>query len=154
MLSYLRPLAGGPSFLTFWFQCSIAGWELHSGSQFTLEFQESSDPQPGHGTRSCRFIALLTADEREQVRLLQNEVIKKLRRPPPDHWAHTLNGDAKKWYFAGFDLVSSPYQEQDDVWMRYVDQADVRRWADFHATMLPRLIDRFTAKADTAKSGA
>ncbi len=75
------------------------------------------------------------------MRFLQNVVIKKLGRPPRDHWTHALDGDTRKWYFAKFDLIASPYQEREDVWMRYADEADVRRWGDFLVPLLPRLID-------------
>lgn len=152
MLSYVRG-APGAGFHTFWFQCSRDGWDGFAGSKFTLEFQEASEPEPGHSGRRSRFIPLLTADEREQVRSLQNVVIKKLRLPPRDHWAHTLDGETKKLYFAKFDLIRDPLGANDDVWMRYADEADVRRWADFLVRLLPRMIEDFVATTGSRRSG-
>jgi hypothetical protein len=154
MLSYVQPSPRGASFLTFWFQCSQDGWDAYSGSKFTLELQDASEAGPGHGTRRFRFIKLMTAEEREQVRLLQNQVIMKLRPPPRDHWAYALDADTRKWYFAKFDLVSVPYRENEDVWMRYLDETDVHAWAQFLLPILPRLIEDFSARVALAGSGA
>jgi hypothetical protein len=154
MLSYVRPAPSGACFQTFWFQCSQDGWDAFVGSKFTLEFQEASEPQPGHARRRCRFTPLLTADEREQVRILQNVVITKLRPPPRDHWAHSLNRQTKKWYFAKFDLIRDPFGADDDVWMRYADEADVRRWAEFLVPLLPRMLQDFAAMTGSRRSGA
>ncbi len=148
MLSYVRAAPGEAGFHTFWFQCSQDGWDAFAGSKFTLEFQEASEPEPGRAGRQSRFTPLLTADEREQVRFLQNIVIKKLRRPPHDHWAHTLDGETKRWYFAKFDLIHDPFGAADDIWMRYGDEADVRRWAEFLVPLLPRMLEDFVATTD------
>jgi hypothetical protein len=154
MLGYSRLAAVESTFHTFWFQCSQDGWDPHAGSKFTLEFQDSSEPKPGTGRRRFRFLALLTPGERDEVRSLQNQVIKKLRPPPQNHWVHTLDASTRKWYFAKFDLIRDPLGELDDVWMRYADEADVRRWADFLVSVLPQLIENFTARTGVASSGA
>jgi hypothetical protein len=152
MLSYLRPVA--EAFETFWFQCAQGGWDQYTGSQFTLEFQAADDPSPGNGSSRCRFPGVMTPEELEQVRFLQNVVIRKLRPPPPDHWAHTLPGDTRKWYFARFDLIREPFQERSDIWLRYVDEADVRRWGEFILPLLPGFLARFEERVNRTRDGA
>jgi hypothetical protein len=151
MLSYFRP--SGEVFETFWFQCARGGWDQYTGSQFTLEFQSAPVPSPGQGGPRWRFPTLMTAAELEQVRFLQNVVIRKLRRPPSDHWAHGLVGDTRKWYFAGFDLIGVPFHEHSDVWLRYADDEDVRRWGEFILPLLPQFLAKFKAKVE-AQDGA
>ena len=153
MLSYMRQVENTPSFETFWFQCSQSGWDAYTGSQFTLEFQESIDATPGGAGRRARFGRLLTGSEREQVRSLQNVVIRKLRKPPSTHWAHTMAESTRRWYFAGFDEVAVPYRESDDVWLRYADEADVTAWARFLVPLLPRLLSAFQALRGSATGG-
>jgi hypothetical protein len=152
MLNYVRP--ADDLFHTFWFQCSQDGWDDHTGSKFTLEFQESTMPEVGCAGTRIRFFALLTPDDRELVRSTQNSVISTLSPPPRGHWAHGLEGDTKKWYLAKFELVREPYRETDDVWLRYGQASDVRRWAEFLLDQLPRLLDGFNARCQTARNSA
>ena len=151
MLSYFRPT--GDAFETFWFQCAQGGWDPYTGSQFTIEFQAASESRPGQGGRRWRFPALMTGDELEQVRFLQNVVIQKLSPPPREHWAYSLEGDARRWYFARFDLIRDPFPERTDIWLRYAGDADVRRWADFFLPILPRLLENFGQKVRRAQGG-
>jgi hypothetical protein len=144
MLAFERASSDGKEVLTFWFQCSQDGWDRFTGSQFTVEFQIAPEPGPGHGPKRERFFRLLTPDERERVRLLQNRVIEKLEQPPPEHWAHTADPGLKSFYFAGFTPLTEPYSPSQDVWLRYVEEADVRQWADFLLPLLPRLIEDFS----------
>jgi len=152
MLNYVRSADG--LFHTFWFQCSQDGWDTHTGSKVTLEFQESTRPEPGCAGTRIRFFRLLSPDDREQVRSIQNSVISKLSLPPGGHWSHDLQQDTKKWYFAKFELVREPYRDTDDVWLRYGQDADVRQWAEFILEKLPRLLDEFNARCQTARHGA
>jgi hypothetical protein len=142
MLSYERPVPGGAGFQTFWFQCSQDGWDAHAGSKFTLGFQRAGEPGPGRGGRSWRFARLLTPEERERVRFVQNLVITKLQPPPPDHWTHALDAGPKRWYFAQFDPIVSPYAENEDVWLRYSDEEDICRWGEFLLPRLPALLEK------------
>jgi hypothetical protein len=148
MLGYVRPSSDGSTFETFWFQCSKDGWDPYAGSKFTLEFQKAPESGPGHGNHRSRFHQLLSAEHREQVRILQNNVIRKLQPPPPDHWVHSADGDLKRRYSARFEEVRGPYRESDDVWMRYADEADVRSWAYFLLPLLPQVLEHFSAKHD------
>jgi hypothetical protein len=152
MLSYVR--SADDLFHTFWFQCSQDGWDDHTGSKFTLEFQESTMPEVGSAGTRVRFFRLVTPDDREQVRRTQNSAISRLSKPPRGHWAHGLEGDTKKWYFSKFELVREPYRETDDVWLRYGQESDVRQWAVFLLQQLPRLLDGFNARCRRARNSA
>jgi hypothetical protein len=153
MLGYVRPSADGSTFETFWFQCSRDGWDPCAGSKFTLEFQKAPEPGPGQGNHRSRFNPLLSAEEREQVRSLQNVVIRKLQPPPREHWVHTTEGVLKRLYLARFDEYRVAYRDFDDVWMRYGDEADVRRWAEFLLPLLPRLLEQFNSKKNIVRGG-
>lgn len=145
MLSYHRRVSPGHE--TFWFQCSQWGWDAYTGSQFTVELQRASKWAPGNGDLRSRFARLMTRDELERVRRLQNLVISRLTRPPRDHWIHDddVDADLRRSYFESFDPIELPHRT-DDVWLRYRDEADVRRWGDFLLPLLPSLLERFDAR--------
>jgi len=134
--------------LVFWFQCSQHGWDPHTGSQFTLEFQLDDRPEPGLGFRNrCRFHEFLTAEELEAVRARQNEVIAGLMPPPPGHWSEQLEGCARDWYRQQFQPVTEPYESRQDVWLRYGREEDVEAWAEFLLPRIPRMLLEFETRA-------
>lgn len=142
MLGWFRPHAGQQ--LVFWFQCSQHGWDPHTGSQFTAEFQLADRPQPGVGSRNrSRYYEFLTGEELEEVRARQNEVIAALTPPPRGHWSEQLEGRAGEWYRQQFQPVAEPYAVRQDVWLRYGREEDVRRWAEFLLPRCPRMLMEF-----------
>lgn len=126
LLSYHRPAGAGHEM--FWFQCSQSGWDPHAGSKFTLELQWASEPVLGaYASQRERFGRLMSGDELEQVRFLQNVVIRDLVPPPADHWIHTAESGLRAHYLSSFARDHEPYGPRDDVWLRYASEADVRR---------------------------
>jgi len=147
MLSYFRPTANG--FETFWFQCDKWGWDRYSGSQFTMEFQRGDDHRPGAGVLRVRIARLLTAVELEQAQVLQNLVIGRLHRPPPDHAAYTLGPELQETYLEQFEPIRRPWTAGDDIWLKYFATEDVRQWASFLAPLMTSLVERFAAVRGT-----
>ncbi len=94
-----------------------------------------------------RLFDLLTADEREEHRRLQNLVIAKLpldeeelEHLPPEWQADRLVRVTPR-------LVPYP-PSMTDVWFRYMDENDVHTWMRFIARVLSGAIDRFWVEAD------
>ena len=141
MLSFNRPTPSG--FLTFWFQCSRDGWDPLRGSKFTLEFVEAPYAGPGEHGRRQRFGSLLSADDREQVRTIQDAVIKRLGRPDRRHWIHAADKAIQQYYFAKFEPEPA-YDVNSDIWLRYATASDVQGWVEFLAPRLPNMIDTFS----------
>ena len=141
MLGWYRPR--GQMHTVFWFQCSQSGWDPDSGSQFTLEFQESKEAQPGYGSRRVRFGKLLSDTEWARLPELQNHVIRQLRRSSRGHWTESLDPQTRAHFRDAFEPVKKPYSRGDDVWMRYYSADDVRRWAAFLSPILPEMVSRF-----------
>lgn len=152
MLAYWRPGKAEAEALTFWFQCSQDGWDAYAGSKFTLELQRSDDPRPGAGRKRARVGKLLLPEERERFRMLQNQVISRLRRPPAEHLIFALQPEVGRGYLSKFEVVEHPYGLQEDVWMRYAGEADVRAWAVLAIEVLPALIERFGGGSDEARA--
>lgn len=143
MLAYWRRGMREAETLTFWCQCSQDGWDAHAGSKFTLELQRSEDPRPGTGRKRARAGRLLLPEERERFRVLQNQVIARLRRPTTEHPVFALQPEVGRGYLSRFEMVEQPYGPREDVWMRYASEADVREWAAVVIEVLPVLIARF-----------
>jgi hypothetical protein len=138
MLGWHRP--EGAEHLVFWFQCSQDGWDAYAGSKFIVEFQVSDSSQIGVGTRRYRLPYFLTEHELNQVRSIQNAVIARLPTPPRDYYIFGLDRNLVDWYQAKFRTVQEPYSSRDDIWLRYHEPADVRRWAEFLLSVLPRVV--------------
>jgi len=153
MLGWYRPHEGRQ--LVFWFQCSRHGWDPHVGSQFTLEFQLADRPETGLGLRNrSGFCEFLTAEELEEVRARQNEVIAALTPPPAGHWSEQLEVWARDWYLGQFEQVGEPYAAGQDVWLRYGREDDVARWAGFLLPRLSRMLLEFeTQTRDRVERG-
>lgn len=139
LLSWSRP--ADDSYIVVWCQVSQNGWDDYAGSKFVVEFQRSSEPVVGAlPARGHRLSGLLSEQDRERVRSVQNEVIRSLRRPPQSHPALQISAKVSAWYLGQFDEVAEPYSERNDVWLRYASPEHVDRWAQFILESLPECI--------------
>jgi hypothetical protein len=128
-----------------WCQVSQDGWDDFSGSKFTVEFARAEAAQAGaNGPWRARLPRLLTAQERERVREIQNGIIAKLREPPRHHPMLTAGAAIRAAYARRFKRVAEPYTPGDDIWFRYANSADLSTWSVFILEKLPAC----TAQAD------
>jgi len=72
---------------------------------------------------------------------LQNRVISKLEKPAPSHPLIRDPG-LRAWYLAKFELLEAAPSSQTDFWLRYRDEDDVRRWAQFVKAALPDILGK------------
>jgi hypothetical protein len=121
------------------FRLQLSKWNRRDspdGCEFTAELEIlRGDPVSGG-----RLFGLLTDGEREEHRRIQNLVIAKLPldeaeldRLPPEWQADRLVRVTPRL---------APYPPNDDIWFKYVDDSDVRRWMDFIGGVLPGAFDR------------
>jgi len=130
LLSWCR--RRGDRYTVVWCQISQDGWEPYAGSKFIVQFQRSLEPIVGfYPSPSRRLASLLTAEEREEVRAIQNSIIAELRQPPPNHPAFQISENVTAWYREQFRLVEKPYSDRHDVWFRYSSNEHVDRWSQF-----------------------
>lgn len=129
MLSWVRPQRA--NYLVVWCQVSQDGWDEYVGSKFTVEFQLSDEPVVGvHHRHRQRLPTMLTCEEREELRTIQNAVISSLRHPPASH--PMLESDVvRKWYLKRLRTIDQPYRDRDDIWFRYASEAHLIAWAEF-----------------------
>ena len=106
------------------------------GYEFTGEI-EVATTQP---IALLRLFHGLTDAQRETFRQLQNQVIGKipidedeLDRLPPEWQADRLAQVAPRL---------TPYPANVEVWFRYLDEVDVRRWCQFIAEVLPGCVEQ------------
>jgi hypothetical protein len=139
MLSWCRPSNG--MHVVFWFQISRDGWDDYAGSQFTVEFQLSREPEVGvPSVRRQRFTAFIDDNSRDELRRIQNSIIEALPRPPSNHPTLQMPEAVRKWYLKKFDLVTEPYLPRDDVWYRYHTDIQIQNWGRFFLKHLPDCI--------------
>lgn len=139
MLSWLRPQ--GELFIGAWCQVSQDGWDDFAGSKFVFEFQLGYEPVIGSRTiRRERIGNMLSASDRETVRGIQNRVIDSLQKPPKGYALLNISDDIRSWYLDKFQQIKRPYSERDDIWLRYRNETDVSKWAQFLVAKLPELL--------------
>ncbi len=133
--SWTGPIGSG------WLRFRIQLWDRGSldDQWFTGELELDGEDGGAFG----RILSLLTDEEREEHRQIQNLVIAKspldeteLDTLPPEWQAERLTGVTPR-------LAPYPPDPPDeDVWFRYVDADDVRRWMRFIGRVLPDAVDR------------
>ena len=140
-----------------WFQCDQWGWDQYAGSSFFVNFQVGASPEPWSGPTE-RLQRFLTDLELEELRRLQNEVIRRLRLPPREYIeafkAATVKSSDPGLMLDGlllqFRPIEQPYRQQQDVSLRYFDPADVQHWASFMLGVLPRIVGDLRGQASGA----
>jgi hypothetical protein len=144
MLMYFRDASRGTS-LGFWFQRNVkSAWVDALGSSFTVEFFRSLE-DPYEMDERERVYHLLTGQELEEMRELQNRMIRRL---PP------IESILKPWEVQMFgqsierdrQLETEPFHPGHEEWMRYRDEEDIQTWTSFLGRILPSLVERFDAK--------
>jgi hypothetical protein len=130
--------------LTIWFQLSRDGWDDYAGSKLVVELQISPSAVvgavAGPGATRDRLTRFFTHEQLARVTQMQNDVIRKLTKPPAGHFIYACDEGIVDWYDAKFETVGSDYRMHDDVWFRYHDAHDVRRWAIFVLDRLPDVV--------------
>ena len=142
-----------------WFQCDKWGWDQYAGSSFFVNFQVGGSAEPWNAPTE-RLQHFLTEPELEVMRTLQNDVIRKLRLPPPEYIAAFRAAASKASDPEGlvdgllipFRPVEEPFRSNQDVSLRYFDGDDVQRWASFLIGVLPSIVDRLRRPANGARS--
>jgi hypothetical protein len=153
-LGWYAPV-GDHEVLTFWFQISRDGWDDYAGAKFVVAFLRADSPTveaQESGAVAHRLAHFLSDEQLATVKAMQNDVIRKLARPGRGYFIHQCPPDVVAWYEAKFDLVTKDYQRKDDIWLRYKDEEDVRRWARFVVALLPGIVARMARQSDTGRA--
>jgi hypothetical protein len=132
---------GGEQFVVAWVQPTRSpdafGWY---GSRFIIEFRRGAQPRAGVLGPGFRFCQLLEDEGREQVRAVQNTVIRRLP-PVPAQVLRMPDDRARDWYLAQGKQVTAAYGPDQDVWFRYRDERDLDAWFRLLPVLLPGVLD-------------
>lgn len=139
---WTRPQDG--KWLVIWTQLSRSNiGDDPEGFRFTVELQLGDEPVAGGVGPRARLWTLLDDGERAAHLGIHNKVIRKAR-PNPGLLAR-MEGSRKTAYLAEFKPRDAPFDARADMWFRYTDELDARRWLEFIGHVLPAVIDRFLA---------
>ena len=130
----------GQEFVVAWVQTTRSpdsfGWY---GSRFIIEFRRGAPPRAGVLGPGFRFCQLLDDEGREQVRAVQNAVIRRLP-PAPARVLRMLDHRAREEYLAQGKQVATAYRPDHDVWFRYRDERDLDAWFGLLPVLLPGVL--------------
>ena len=130
----------GQEFMVAWVQPTrspdASGWY---GSRFIIEFRRGAQPRAGVLGPGFRFCRLLDDQGREQVRAVQNAVIRRLP-PAPARVLRTLDERARDVYLAQGRQVAAAYGPDHDIWFRYRDERDLDAWFRLLPVLLPGVL--------------
>jgi len=142
--AWARP--AGEQFIVGWVQPSrhpdSFGWY---GTKFTINFRRGAKPAVAVNGPAVRFCRLLDDDGREQVRAVQNAIIRRIP-PPPAHVTSLLDGNTLDWYLSQGHEVITPYSPNDDVWFRHRDAHDLADWFRLLPALLPATLNQLRRK--------
>jgi hypothetical protein len=143
-------------FVAFWVQCDRYGWMRELGSRFTLEFQRGASAHDLHNRLELRerFGALLAAPELEQVRDLNNAVLRSLPRISADNPVMAIRADLREALLRSYEPRREPHAPTDDIWLHYYTHEQIGEWAAFLAARIVPMTDRFAAATDLVPAAA
>jgi hypothetical protein len=146
----------GDDHLSLWFQADKYGWMDALGSSFTLEFQLGSSPLTGTASMRSRerFHRLLSPQERETLRALNNVVLSSLPPPETNPVFAMLSQQTQENLLLGYRIADTPYIRAQDVWLHYHTREQISAWAEFLQSNMDGMIERFREQYAAARSVA
>jgi hypothetical protein len=131
----------GQEFVVAWVQPTRSpdplGWY---GSRFIIEFRRGAQPRSGVMGPGFRFCQLLDDEGREQVRAVNNAVIRRLP-PAPARVLRMLDDRRRDWYLAQGRQITAAYGPDHDIWFRHRDGHDLDAWFRLLPVLLPGVLD-------------
>ena len=145
-LGWTRPENNG--YLCVWVHVDKYGWFPDFGSKFMLEFELGTKPELSTNTldKMRNFTGLLSPDELETVRVLNNSVVQALPPPQPSNPFWALNEEWQKMFMLDYQIRVEPYPPNDYVWLHYFTRQDVEVWAVFFKERILRMTSDFLAQ--------
>jgi hypothetical protein len=142
-LGWTRPSAQGMTNL--WFQCDRYGWDNALGSSFTLEYRVAAGASaaPGSIKSLQRFPTLLSVEELETARHINNDVLKVLPEIGPGHPYNALPAEYLEAVMRKYRPQDEPYNPNLDPWMHFYTLGHLDRWAEFLAPLVVPMTERF-----------
>ena len=157
-LIWSRPFSR-PKYETVSIQIDKWEWDPWAGAQFRINFGRTSTKGSVVLSRhTATMHDLLNSVELRQVQELQNTVIAKRRLPTRQEYKHHHGQDFTfgLYHLADKESLSKPVKYSikrfTDIWLLFIDQADVLSWGNFLASWLPMAIARNQAE-DWSKFG-
>ena len=142
----------GNNYQSVWFQSDKYGWDKYAGGKFFVNFtvSESADVEAG-SRRDERLNFFLTDSELERARALQDEIVKRIPRPPDSYFDELEAGFTKsvgpesaatliQTVRSQFEPQPHPFRRNQDFGLRFWRRGDVEGWAAFIAPLLHRAI--------------
>ena len=131
-----------------WLQPSQNNDRFSPGFKFTIEFALSTEPVTGGNGYRERLPNLLSDEEREELRRLENATIAHLRPPAKGLYATFPNG-TREQLLGEWKPRKAPYPRGEDIWFRHANEDDVRHLMAFFQRVLPSAIARFHENASS-----
>jgi hypothetical protein len=131
-----------------WLQPSQNNDQFSPGFKFTIEFGLFTEPVIGGIGYRERLPSLLSDEEREELRRLENATIAHLRPPARGLYAGFPDG-TREQLLAEWKPRMTPYPRNEDIWFRQANEKDARDLMAFFRRVLPSATARFLENASS-----
>ena len=106
-------------YVIFWFQCSQSAFNFYTGSKFTIEFHLSET----------------------------DEIRKNMKKPPSNYSLLNMSDDIKKWFMKNYEPIRDVYNNDTDIWLRYIEEKDIKEWVEYFKNIIKRIVGVLEQKA-------
>ena len=135
-------------YVIFWFQCSQSAFNFYTGSKFTIEFQLSeTDGIGSEAIERHRISHYLTQEELQYITKKENEIRKNMKKPPSNYSLLNMSDDIKKWFMKNYGPIRDVYNNDTDIWLRYIEEKDIKEWVEYFKNIIKRIVGVLEQKA-------
>lgn len=135
-------------YVIFWFQCSQSAFNFYTGSKFTIEFQLSeTDGIGSEAIERHRISHYLTQEELQYITKKENEIRKNMKKPPSNYSLLNMSDDIKKWFMKNYEPIRDVYNNDTDIWLRYIEEKDIKEWVEYFKNIIKRIVGVLEQKA-------
>jgi hypothetical protein len=145
--------AEGSRWLFLWFQPDRWNGTHSAGFRFTVELRLAARPVLYSAGPAARLPRLLSVEDREALRQMENRTLARVPPPDVEHW-NALPESVRTSLLADWHPRLHPYRGDEDVWFRVADRSDLEAVLSFIVRVLPEAIERFVAERTDPAPGA
>ena len=70
-----------------------------------------------------------------------------MEKPPSNYSLLNMSDDIKKWFMKNYEPVKDVYNNDTDIWLRYIEEKNIKEWAEYFKNIIKRIVGVLEQKA-------